>query len=73
MSSTALAVGLGALGVIAILLLDLPVQAWHTRTRYLLVAFVVVALTITMTAATSLIVDAGPLQIWSLPQGPDTL
>jgi hypothetical protein len=70
--SSAAVVALGALLVAASLLLDLPINAW-SKTRFVLVAFVVVALTVTMTAATSLILDAGPLQIWSLGTGLQTL
>ena len=78
MSGAEIAVALAALLVAASLLLDLPFKAWG-QTRVVLVAFVVVALTITMTTATGLVLDAGPLQIWPLtdppwlPPGFDTL
>jgi hypothetical protein len=69
MSSAEISVALAALLVAASLLLDLPINAW-SKTRFVLVAFVVVALTITMTAATGLVVDAGPMQIWPLTDPP---
>jgi len=49
MSSAEIVVALAVILVAAILLLDLPIKAW-SKTRFVLVAFVVVALTITMTA-----------------------
>jgi hypothetical protein len=72
MSGAETAVALAVILVAAILLIDLPIKAW-SKTRFVLVAFVVVALTVTMTAATGLVVDAGPLQIWSLTPGFDAL
>lgn len=69
MSSAEIAVAVAAVVVAASLLFDLPSKAW-SKSRFVLVAFVVLALTITMTAATGLVVDAGPLQIWPLSDPP---
>lgn len=72
MSGVEISVAPAGLLVAASLLLDLPINAW-SKTRFVLVTFVGIALTVTMRAATELILDAGPLQIWSLGTGIQTL
>ena len=64
--SSAGAVLIAALIALGILLFDLPVRAWSTRTRYVVLAFMALSLTITMTTATDLWLNPGPLQIWPL-------
>jgi len=60
-----------SLGVVAILasaslLLDIPASRWKNKIRLVVLAWVLVAVAVTMTASTDLAFNAGPLQIWGL-------
>jgi hypothetical protein len=60
-----------ALGIVAILasaslLLDIPASRWKNKIRLMVLTWVLIAVAVTMTASTELVVNAGPLQIWGL-------
>ena len=62
------AVGLGMAAILASagLLLDIPASRWKNKIRLLVLTWVLVAVAVTMTTSTELVVNAGPLQIWGL-------
>ncbi len=70
MAAIACAVALGASLLISSLVTNVPADRWTGKARLAIVAFVLVAVGVTMTWASGLHIDAGPLNIWGLDAWP---
>ncbi len=64
--STLVALGIVAVLASASVLMDIPASRWKNKIRLVVLTWVLLAVVVTMTASTELVVNAGPLQIWDL-------
>ena len=64
--NTATALALTVMLAVTSLVQIVPSLRWTRQARFLLVALVLCAMALTMTASTELITNAGPFQIWGL-------
>ena len=64
--NTAVALALAVMLVVTSLVQIVPSLRWTKQARFLLIALVLCALALTMTASTELITNPGPFQIWGL-------
>ena len=66
MPNAAMAVAFAAMLAVVSVIQLLPASRWTRQARFLLLAFVLAAVALTMTASTELAINPGPLQIWGL-------
>jgi len=70
MAAIACAIAFGGSLLIASVVANVPAYLWTGKARLAVLAFVLVAVAATMTTATSLHINAGPLNIWGLEAWP---
>ncbi len=66
MAAIACAAAVGASLLIVSLVTNVPADRWTGKARLAVVAFLLVAVAATMTTASALHIDPGPLNIWGL-------
>lgn len=66
MAPIACAIALGGSFFIVSLVTNVPADRWAGKVRLVTVAFVLIAVIATMTTASGLHIDPGPLNIWGL-------